>query len=303
MIDNFSDFCLWTYVVVDDIWQQIGPLFRHPGPTSACSESELLTMALVGECRGWDMETELLAQWSEHPDLFPHLPSQSRFNRRRRRLGAAFNLLRRAVLGMLDLAADRQTVVDSLPVPVLQFHLVPHSPAVSTWKSDGAAFGKVPTKKQTIFGYKLHLLVTLSGVILDFELAPANVCDLLAGEELLVTHHDLDVLGDKGYISEPLAIVLHEECGIVLHTLPRANQHRQVAAATRRRHNALRQIIETVNSQLANQFRLEVNHAHTVAGLCTRLLTKLAAHTLCIYLNRLCGNASFLQVKSLAFSK
>jgi hypothetical protein len=28
--------------------------------------------------------------------------------------------------------------------------------------------------------------------------------------------------------------------------------------------------------------------------LCTRLYTKLAAHTLCIYLNRLLGNANFL---------
>ncbi len=303
MIDNFADFCLWTYVVVDDIWQQVGPLFRHPGPTSPCSDSEILTLALVGECRGWDMETELLAQWREHPTLFPHLPSQSRFNRRRRRLRAAFNLLRQAVLGVLDLAADRQTVIDSLPVPVIQFHLVPHSPSASTWKSYGAAFGKVPTKKQTIFGYKLHLLVTLSGLILDFELAPANASDLAVGEELLATHHDLDTLGDKGYISQPLAIALHEECGIVLHTLPKANQARQVPAEVRHVHNALRQIVETVNSQLADQFRLEVNHAHTFAGLCTRLLTKLAAHSLCVYLNRVFGNANFLQIKSLAFPK
>lgn len=303
MIDNFADFCLWTYVVVDDLWQQIGPLFHHPGPTSLCSDSELLTMALVGECRGWDMETEMLSFWQEHRDLFPQLPSQSRFNRRRRRLGAAFNLLRQGILALLDLAWDRQTVIDSLPVPVIQFHLVPGSPAASTWKSEGAAFGKVSTKKQTIFGYKLHLLVTLSGVILDFELAPANASDLVVGEELLATHHDLEALGDKGYISEPIAIALREECGIVLYTLPKANQHHQVSATTRHRHNALRQIIETVNSQLADQFRLEKNHAHTFAGLCIRLLTKLAAHTLGIYLNRLLGNASFLQIKPLAFPK
>src|SRR5262249_27693388 len=129
MID---DFCLWTYVVVDDIWQQVGPLCRHPGPAPRCSDSEVLTLALVGECRGWDQETELLAHWREYSDLFPHLPSQSRFNRRRRHLRAGFNLIRRAVLGLLDLAADRQTVVDSLPVLVIRFHLVPRSPAAST---------------------------------------------------------------------------------------------------------------------------------------------------------------------------
>lgn len=303
MIDNFADFCLWTYVLVDDLWQQIGKSFRHPGPTSLCSDSELLTLALVGECRGWDMETEMLSFWGDHRDLFPHLPSQSRFNRRRRRLGPAFNLLRQVMVSLLDLALDHQTVIDSLPVPVIPFHLVPGSSAVSTWKSYGAAFGKVPTKKQTIFGYKLHLLITLTGVILDFELAPANASDVVVGEELLATHTHLEALGDKGYISAPIALALHEERGIVLHTLPKANHLQQVSVALRHLHNALRQIVETVNSQLADQFRLERNRAHTFAGLCVRLFTKLAAHTLCIYLNRLLGNASFLQVKSLAFPK
>src|SRR5262249_55503876 len=127
MIDDFADFCLWTYVVVDDIWRQIGPLFRHPGPAAACADSEVLTLALVGECRGWDQETAMLGHWREHRDLFPRLPSQSRFNRRRRQLREAFNLIRRAILGLLDLAQDRQTVIDSLPVPVIRFHLVPHS--------------------------------------------------------------------------------------------------------------------------------------------------------------------------------
>lgn len=37
----------------------------------------------------------------------------------------------------------------------------------------------------TIFGYKLHRLVTLSGVVLDFELAPANATDLGVGIDVL----------------------------------------------------------------------------------------------------------------------
>ncbi len=69
----------------------------------------------------------------------------------------------------------------------------------------GATFGKVASKKQTIFGYKLHLLMTLSGVILDFELAPAHVPDLTVGAELLAEHTDLTVLGDKGYVSAAVA--------------------------------------------------------------------------------------------------
>jgi IS5 family transposase len=256
-------------------------------------------MALIGECRGWDMETEMLCQWREHRDLFPHVPTQSRFNRRRRNLMYGFNVVRQAVLRCLGLAQERRCVIDSLPVPAVEFHLVPGSTA--DWKAHGATFGRIASKKQIIFGYRLHLLMTLGGVILDFELAPANLGDLAVGCEMLAEHTDLDVLGDKGYISAARAAELREYQRISLRTVPRRNQVAQIPAAVQHVHNALRQIVETVNDQLAEQFHIEINHAHTFWGLCTRLYTKLAAHTLCIYLNRLLGNANCLHIKALAF--
>ncbi len=64
-------------------------------------------MALVGEYRGWDKETKMLGRWQEHRDLFPHIPSQSRFNRRRRNLRLAFNLIRQVVPSWMNMAQDR----------------------------------------------------------------------------------------------------------------------------------------------------------------------------------------------------
>lgn len=299
MIENFDDFCLWMYVIVDDIWRQMAPLFKRPGPQPECSDSELLTMALVGECREWDEETTMLSQWREHVDLFPHIPTQSRFNRRRRALLSAFNIIRQTLLSVLDLSVGGQGAIDSLPVPVVKFHLVPGSRG--DWACHGADFGKVASKKLTIFGFKLHLLVSLGGLILDFELAPASAADLTIGAELLAEHTDLTVFGDKAYISAQWAGQLLKDNRLKLRTLPRRNQAVQPSKAVSRTFNAVRQIIETVNGQLTEQFNIQVNHAHSFWGLCTRLLTKLAAHTLCIYLNRLLGNADFLQIKALAF--
>jgi hypothetical protein len=287
------------YVLVDDFWQQIAPMFKRPGPAPQCSDSELITMVLVGECRGWDLETEMLSGWREHGDLFPQVPTQSRFNRRRRNLMQAINLIRQAGLKMMDISLDQQCVIDSLPVAVVQFHLVPGS--TGDWPAYGATFGKVPSKKCTIFGYKLHLLVTLNGLILDFELAPANVADLPLGVELLDQHTDLTVYGDKAYISAAVAEALRQSNRLQLLTLPRRNQKTQLPALVRKTFNTARQIIETVNGQLTEQFNLELNHAHTFWGLCTRLYTKLTAHTLCILINRLLGKPDFLQIKALAF--
>jgi len=299
MIHDFEGFCTYTFVIVDDIVQQLTPVLKRPGPAPECSDSELIAMTLIGECRGWDVETELLSHMREHRDLLPTTPCQSRFNRRRRNLMLVINLIRQVLLSWLDLAQDRQCLIDSLPVPVVQFYLVPSS--TGDWKAYGARFGKVPSKSQTIFGYKLHLLVTLGGVILDFELAPANLTDLAVSFELLLQHTDLDVLGDKAYISAAHAAKLWQDNRLRLQTLPRRNQKLMVTPEVKRLFNAARQIIETVNGQLSEQLNIETNHAHTFWGLCTRLYSKLTAHTLCIYINRLLGKPDYLQIKALAF--
>ncbi len=301
IVADFADFCLVVYVLIDDLWDAL-PLWVKPrGEQSECSNSELLTMLVVEECMGWDEETVALTQWRQHRDLFPHLPHRTRLNRRRRRLSDALTLIRQRLLALLDFAQDRQCVIDSMPVPVLGFHLVPGAASAAHWREHGADFGRVTTKKQTIFGYKLHLLVTLTAVIRDFVLAPASVNDVVVAPELLGSHHALVVFGDKGYISASLVATLREERQITLATPLRTNQKPPRDPAFVRLLNGFRQMIETVNNQLTDQLRIGRNHAHTFAGLRARLESKLTAHTVCIYINRLLGKADALQIKALAF--
>ena len=117
MITEFEDFCLWTYVIVDELWRHLPPAYKPSrGPEPGCSDSELITMALVGECRGWTKETELVAHWQERRHLFPVVPERSRFNRRRRALMHAINAIRQGVLAVLDLAQDRPGLMRSAVV-------------------------------------------------------------------------------------------------------------------------------------------------------------------------------------------
>lgn len=299
MITDFDDFVTRMFVLIDDVWKQIGHLYKRPGPEPECSDSELITMTIVGECREWDKETNLLGEWRNYTDLFPVQPERTRFNRRPRNLMGAIDHIRRITLSVLDLAQDKQCVIDSLPIEVVQFHLVPSS--TGDWAAHGARFGRCATKKQTIFGYRLQLLITLGGTILDFELTSANCDDRDSARDLLFDKRDLVVIGDKGFISEPLALELLDCANVRLLTLTRSNQHHQVSPQVRRLINQVRQIVETVNGQLTEQFQIETNHAHSFWGLCARLHTKLAAHTLCIHLNRLLGNPDWLRIKQLAF--
>ena len=233
MITDFDDLCLWTYVIVDDILIELAPLHRRPGPAPDCSDSGLIAMILVAECKGG-----------------------------------------------------------------LQFHLVPASS--NDWACYGADYSRVESRKQTLFVYKLHLLVTASGVILDFELASASETDLSVGYELLSQHQDKQVIGDQAYISTHIKQPLEQDNGIELITLPRRNQKQQLSKQTRRRINQIRQIVETVNGQLSEQFHIKKNRAHTFWGVCTRVYAKLTAHTLCIYLNQLFKKDDWLQIKQSA---
>ncbi len=306
IVADFADFCLCLYVLIDDLWDDLPAWVKPRGEQSKCSNSEVLTMLLVEECMGWDEETEAISQWRQHRDLFPHQPHRTRLNRRRHRLTDALTLIRQRLLTRLDFAQDRQCVIDSMPVPVMGFHLVPGAASAAHWREHGADYGRVTTKKQTgalwaAFGYKLHLLITLTGVIRDFILAPASANDVVVAPELLGSHHDLIVFGDKGYISAPLVTALREERQITLATPLRSNQKPPRDPTFIRLLNGFRQIIETVNDQLTDQFRMGRNHAHTFAGLRARIESKLTAHTVCIFINRLLGKADVLQIKALVF--
>lgn len=271
-----------------------------------CSDSELLTMLVVGECVGWHRETEHVSAWARHRDLFPHQPDRTRLNRRRRALRATLTALRCRVLTTLTPAHDRQWVIDSVPIPVMGFHLVPGAHNAGCWRSWGADFGRVTTKKRTgalwaVFGYKLHLLVTRGGVIRDYVRAPASAHDVTVAPELLGGHDDLVVLGDKGYISVLLADTLRTEHALHLLTPPRRNARVAEAQGRVTLWNGLRQVIETVNAQLTAQFGIGRHGAHTFGGLAARLETKLIAYTLCVLVNWQMGKAAWLQIKALAF--
>ena len=116
-----------------------------------------------------------------------------------------------------------------------------------------------------------------------------------------IEHGNRIVIGDKAYVSASVAEELWQHSRIRLLSKPRNNQKKQLSASVRRLYNSVRQIIETVTSQLSAQFSIETNHAHTFRGLCARLYTKLTAHTLCIYVNRLLGVHDYLQIKNLGF--
>jgi hypothetical protein len=290
MIQTFEDLCTYVYVTVDELFQtDVQPHDQRRGPRSPFTDSEVITLTLVAELVSLDDETVFLDYSARnHRALFPFLPDRSRYNRRRA-LSEAINTIRRQILGWLLALLppdDRPLcVLDSLPVPVLGFH---HATGRHRWHG-WATYGYNATKQQTIYGFKLHLLTTADGIITDFALAPAHCSDGAFTDQLLRDKADLLVLGDKASIKAVLQAELQPVHGVALLTPRRANQSQQLPEALTRLVCHFRQMIETINSQLAGQFNIETNKAKCMSGLIARLQAKLAAHTLGLYLNVLTG--------------
>ncbi len=301
MIQTFEDLCTVAYVLVDEIFHRhVAPLDHRPGPRSVFTDSELLTVAVVAELISLDEETAMLGYLRRnHPTLFPTLPDRSRYNRRRRALSEALNTIRRQVVGWLLalLPPDERPlcVIDSLPVPVVGFH---HARGDHAWWG-WASYGYNATKKQTFYGFKLHVVTTADGIIVDFALAPAHLTDGTFTAQLLGDKYQLLALGDKGYNDAPLQADLAATHDVLLLTPKRENQRVQLPRELTALINHFRQLIETINSQLAGQLQVETNKAKRMSGLVARLHAKLAAHTLGMYLNVLTGRP-LRELKALA---
>jgi hypothetical protein len=291
MIETFADLCTALYVLVDDLYQIMAPPHDHrPGPRAACSDSEVITLTVGAELVGLAEEKRFLQYMRRHHlALFPQLPERTRCNRRRRRLIEVSNRIRRllqgATWGLLTPQERALGVLDSVPVPVVGF---PHARDRPRWLGE-ATYGVVPAKKQTIYGFRLHLLMGQCGLLLDFALAPAHQRDDAFIEQLLADNADWTVLGDKGYIGAAVAALLAWRNNLRLLTPRRCNQTEQLAVELTAAINRCRQSIETVNSQLVDQFHLQRNRAKCLGGLCARVMAKRTAPTIGIYLNLLLG--------------
>jgi hypothetical protein len=90
------------------------------------------------------------------------------------------------------------------------------------WDAEGASYGYCVSKHKVFFGYRLHLAVTLGGVILDFELTAANADERNVAADMLPEQEGRTFLGDKGYVQAQLAEEL-AACGVRLLAARRVN--------------------------------------------------------------------------------
>src|SRR6266571_3055441 len=273
---------VYVYCVIDDAIK-VGVLSipRRPGPAPACTDAELLTIAVVRHLLGRRSEDGFLAEIRrDWPGLFPHLPDQPEVNRRTRWLWGAFEQLRAAWAAAVP--PDPVQQVDTSAIPVKHPSRV-RGP--DGWTGPGndlaARFGRDGAHAEWFYGFRLAIRTDLgSRIVRAWSIVPAAVNEREIAVDLLeagpVPRH---LLADKGFNGKAFAAQLAARGTAVL-VPPTKDQRQQMPSILQKVIAEWRNRIEASFGEITDRMELARHGAHTFWGLLARTAATIAAHAL-----------------------
>lgn len=280
---RWLDTFIFWFVLIDDVYSTLEREFgrwRKRGPQPTFSDSEVITVALIIDTWfGGDEAKGLSFLRQYHRDLFPALPSNGRFNERRRALRLIMEQIRRQLLRTFALLDDDDPYrfVDSAPVPVCSYGRAARNETVA-----GPQYvGYLASSKAKFFGFRLQASVTVEQVVDHWMLAPAGRKDGKMLSALLADAHDLVVFGDNAYHDPGEHDLLRRSRRVLVWAVPRRDSRDPWPSAFKRLVKRLRLRVETAFSVLTTVFNIEQPGSRSLSGLVARTATRLLAYTLC----------------------
>ena len=271
---TLEHFIIAVYCWIEENWDCIGeaPL-RSAGFPPSLRDTEALTIAVVGECLGLTADKHIWLHFKRHyQEWFPGLRSRPAFVKQ----CAGLLTVKQRLLERLfaDTRASPLHMIDGVPLPVT--HLA-RSSRDRCFKGE-AAYGYCASKDEHYYGFLGHVLINDEGRLAGFLLTPANGSEREALRELAYGITGM-VLGDKGFISEPLRLDLAAQ-GVELQTKLRDNMQ-----DTRNPHFvdwivSTRRLVETVIGQLTGRFKINAIRVKDFWHFQARVARKLLAHAL-----------------------
>lgn len=263
-----------AYVFADDY-----RVPARPGPRAKISDPELIALACCQAVMGINSDRQFLGLVGYRlPGWFPHLPSQSQYNRRLRGLTGLLTVVQQRLARLLDVGGAR--LADGTLIGVANYA----GCAAKSEFAGTAAYGYCASKSEWVWGVRLVLRADRRGLPLGYTLVPANEHEYEPLLDLVETGET--VIADKGLWGR--AYNERMECAEVRLLTP-SRQRTAANAVHERALTGRRLTIESVFANLKEQMRLEQHLAKTPRGLAQRIAQRLLALTIGILLNTLAG--------------
>lgn len=208
----------------ENLVNEYGNIPRH-GPIPKFSDLEVVALSLAAESESINSEKWLFEhRLQEYKDKLPTLISRRQFNDRRKNTAGLCEEIRKRLAMKMD-GAEKLFFVDSKPIEVCRVARGKRCMMGRTGDfSKAPDFGYCASQNTYYFGYKLHALCGLTGVIHSYDQSKASVADLKYMKDVKLTHHDCSIYGDKGYIGADIQLDLFETAHIRLECPYRVNQ-------------------------------------------------------------------------------
>ncbi len=244
------------------------------------SDKKLIALSLAAESLGIDSERYLFKLL---PIELSPLIERSVYNRRRRKLAPNLNEIRLALTDKITAYEDYH-LIDSMPIELCKFARARRSSICQEAEISSPDYGYCAAQNMPYYGYKLHAVCTLQGVIKSVDISKASAHDIHYLEHVKEQFSNCVLIGDKGYVSQQYQTDLFAHNQIKLETPLRRNQtnFKPFSPVLRK----ARKRIETLFSQLCDQFMIRRNYAKSFNGLATRVLSKVTALTIIQWLNQ-----------------
>lgn len=258
-----------------------GAVVPRSGPEGATTDAELVALSVAQAAIGIPSDRQFLGLIGKLlPGWFPHLPCQSQYNRRLRRLAP---LLAAVQLRLSELLASGELrLADGTLIGVANYA----GCAKRSGFAGTAAYGYCAAKSQYVWGMRLVLITDRVGVPVGYTIVAANEKEYEPVRELTTAQAGCLLIADKGYWGRQYAETLALQ-GVTIRTPDRVRSADNLA---REKHLAsLRLVIESTIANLKCQMRLEQHLAKTPRGLVQRIAQRLLALTLGMFLNALHG--------------
>lgn len=272
---------LETLVVAAYVFATSLPIPR-PGPRGLITDEELIALAVAQAATGLVSDRQFLGMVARLlPGWFAHLPEQTQYNRRLRRLTPAIT---RVQLTLAELIAEGQVrLVDGTLISCANY---PGCAKRSKF-APAAAYGYCPSKSRFVWGMRLVVICDRKGVPIGYDLAgPKTGQERESAFTLATAHPGSALFADGGFWGAEYERTM-ELIGVQLITPAKHKLGQRPASEIAKARTRL--VIESLFSNLKRQMRLEAHLAKTLAGLAQRTVQRLLALTLGIYLNGLAG--------------
>ena len=251
------------------------------GRKQKMSDLEVVALSLTAEFMSIDSENSLFKQLNQAE--IPNLIERSQFNKRRRKL-FLFSEEIRTKLAKEFLEFEDYFIVDSMPLEICKFSRHSRIKICKEEFESAPSKGFCASQNNWYFGYKLHGVCSISGIFHSLDITKAEVHDVHFLKNIKQQMSDCVLLGDRGYLSESIQLDLFQTVKVRLETPKRSNQkdYKQQPYIFRKS----RKRIETLFSQLCDQFMIRRNYAKSFEGFKTRILAKITSLTLVQYINK-----------------